>query len=324
MRYLSSLCLSQHSIPADSCVHYPYGRSVHVAGLDKVFPELILPPPPFTLHTTSTLLYRFRLLLCLYTYICEHTTMVSTDHRRKHASFSGWTVTVMSINAEGFSSVKGHLIGKICHEIDCDIRCLQETHRSLQQCRPKVPGMKLVVERPHEKYGSAIFNKRDTIIDKTSLSDKDNVEILTVSLGKLSVTSMYKLLRSTFSFPEPETFNYQQVNVIIGDFNSHSTSWDYNNSNNDGILLEEWAESHQLHLVHDAKLPPSINSCRWRRGYNPDLLFTSERISALSKKNVLDPIPHSQHRPIVIDVTAAVVPQKVPLRRRFNFRKDNW
>ena len=131
---------------------------------------------------------------------------------------------MMSINAEGFSSVKGHLIGKICHEIDCDILCLQETHRGPQQFRPKVPGMKLVVERPHEKYGSAIITKRDTMIDKTSLSDNDNVEILTVSLGKLSVTSMYKPPGSTLSFLEPETFNYQQVNVIIGDFNSHSTS----------------------------------------------------------------------------------------------------
>ena len=39
---------------------------------------------------------------------------------------------------------------------------------------------------------------------------------------------------------------------------------------------------------------------------------------------MLNPIPHSQHRPIIIDVTAAVVPQKVPLRPRFNFRKANW
>ena len=210
--------------------------------------------------------------------------MVSTDHRRKPASFSGRMVTVMSINAEGFSSVKGHLIGKNCHEIDCDILCLQETHRSLQQFCPKVPGMKLVVERPHEKYGSAIFTKRDTIIDETSLSDNDNVEILTVSLGKPSVTSMYKPPGSTFSFLEPETYNHQQVNVIMGDFNSQSTSWGYNNSNNDGILLEEWAEAHQLHLVHDTKLPPSFNSCCWRRGYKPDLVFTSERISALRRR----------------------------------------
>ena len=85
-------------------------------------------------------------------------------------------MTVMSINNEDFSSVKGHLIGKICHEIDCDILCLQETHRGPQQFRPKVPGMKLVVERPHEKYGSDIITKCDTIIDQTSLSDNDNVK----------------------------------------------------------------------------------------------------------------------------------------------------
>ena len=250
--------------------------------------------------------------------------MVPTNHRRKHASSSGRTVTVMSINIEGFSSVKGQLIGKLCSDSDCDILCLQETHRGQHQLRPKIPGMKLTVERPHEKYGSAIFTKPDTIIDRTSLTDNDDVEILSISMGNLSVTSVYKPPGTRFSFKEPKTFDYQQINVIIGDFNSHSTSWGYSKSNNDGILVEEWAEAHQLNLIHDAKLPPSFNSCRWRRGYNPDLVFTSERISALSKKNVLDPIPHSQHRPIVIDVTAAVVPQKVPLRRRFNFRKGNW
>ena len=37
----------------------------------------------------------------------------------------------------------------------------------------------------------------------------------------------------------------------------------------------------------------------------------------------MDPIPHSQHRPIIVDVAAAVVLQQVPLRRRFNFRKAN-
>ena len=216
------------------------------------------------------------------------------------------------------------LIGKLCHDNDCDILCLQETHRGQQQFRPRIPGMKLAVERPHERYGSAIFTKHDTIIDQTSLTESDNVEILSVSLGKLSVTSIYKPPGTRFSFREPETFNYQQINVVIGDFNSHSTSWGYSETNDDGILVEEWAEAHQLNLIHDAKLPPSFNSGRWRRGYNPDLAFTSERISALSKKNVLEPIPHSQHRPIVIDISAAVVPQKVPLRRRFNFRKANW
>ena len=68
----------------------------------------------------------------------------------------------------------------------------------------------------------------------------------------------------------------------------------------------------------------TIQTCRWRRGYNPDLAFTSDRITCQCKKQVLEPIPHSQNRPSTIAISAAVVPQKVPLRRRFNFQKANW
>ena len=142
--------------------------------------------------------------------------------------------------------------------------------------------------------------------------------------GKLAVTSAYKPPGSAIAYKEPETFSYEHVNVIIGDFNSHSTSWGYQASNEDGNLLEEWAEVHHLDLIHDAKLPPSFNSCRWRRGYNPYLAFSSDRIKCQCKKQVLEPIPHSQHRPIANAISDVVVPQKGPLRRRFNFQKANW
>ena len=132
--------------------------------------------------------------------------------------------------------------------------------------------------------------KSDVTIDKTSMTESDNIEILTANLGKLAVTSVYKPPGSTYAFEEPETFSHEHVNVIIGDFNSHSTSWGYQASNEDGDLLEEWAEVQHLDLIHDAKLLPSFNSCRWRRGYNPDLAFTSDRITCQCKKQVLEPI----------------------------------
>eukprot|EP00057_Strongylocentrotus_purpuratus_P005102 XP_003730216.1 PREDICTED: RNA-directed DNA polymerase from mobile element jockey-like [Strongylocentrotus purpuratus] len=250
--------------------------------------------------------------------------MAPTDCRRKHASSSGRKVTVVSINTEGFSTAKQQLIGKLCKENDCVALCLQETHRGHQHIRPRIPGMKLAIERPHEKYGSAIFVRKNVIIDQTSLTEEDNIEVLAVNMGKLSVTSVYKPPGSTFAFTEPQSFDYDLVNVIIGDFNSHSTSWGCEETNEDGDLAEAWAEAHHLDLIHDAKLPHSFNSCRWKKGYNPDLSFTSERISCQTKKRVLEPIPHSQHRPIIVDITAAVVPQRVPLRRRFNFRKADW
>ena len=37
-----------------------------------------------------------------------------------------------------------------------------------------------------------------------------------------------------------------------------------------------------------------------------------------------DPIPSTQHRPIGIQVHAAVRPTSVPLKRRFNYQKAKW
>ena len=65
--------------------------------------------------------------------------------------------------------------------------------------------MKLAIERPHEKYGSAIFVRKDVIIDQTSLTEEDNIEVLAVNMGKLSVNSVYKPPGSTFAFTEPQS-----------------------------------------------------------------------------------------------------------------------
>ena len=43
----------------------------------------------------------------------------------------------------------------------------------------------------------------------------------------------------------------------------------------------------------------------------------------MCKKSVMDPIPHTQHRPICVSVQPVVVPQPTPFRRRFNFRKED-
>ena len=111
---------------------------------------------------------------------------------------------------------------------------------------------------------------------------------------------------------------------MIGDFNSHSTTWGYTNTDNEGEAVEQWADSCDFTLIHDAKLPKSFNSARWKKGYNPDLIFASESIANMCKKSVMDPIPHTQHRPICVSVQPVVVPQPTPFRRRFNFRKADW
>ena len=89
-------------------------------------------------------------------------------------------------------------------------------------------------------------------------------------------------------------------------------------------MEEQWADSCNLTLFHDAKLPKSFNSARWNKGYNPDLIFASESIANMCNKSIMDPIQHTQHRPICVSSHPVMVPQTIPFRRRFNFMKADW
>ena len=91
-----------------------------------------------------------------------------------------------------------------------------------------------------------------------------------------------------------------------------------------GRLVEQWSETNQFSLVHDAKKLKSFNSKSWQQGYNPDLAFVSYSIAHPAEKDVMDAIPKTQHRPISIKLNAAIRPRKVPFRRRYNLKKAKW
>ena len=77
---------------------------------------------------------------------------------------------------------------------------------------------------------------------------------------------------------------------------------------------------------HDATLTKSFNSKLWKMesGYKPDLIFASTSIGGMCEKKVLDPISHSQHRPICLSANPVVMAQHPVFRRRFNLKKANW
>ena len=129
---------------------------------------------------------------------------------------------------------------------------------------------------------------------------------------------MYKPPNDLFELPALGHRNLPHIVIVY--FNSHSTTWGYASTDNEGEAVEQWANSCDFTLIHDAKLPKSFNSARWKKGYNPDLIFASDSIANMCKKSVMDPIPHTQHRPICVSVQPAVVPQPTPFRRRFNLR----
>ena len=173
--------------------------------------------------------------------------------------------------------------------------------------------MTLVAERPH----------RDSLkVNSISVCEEENVELITVELPGVVVHSLYK--------PPPEPFLLPPLgqrikpHIVIGDFNSHNTLWRYTTTDSDGEAVEQWAYSNRLSLIHNAKLPKSLNNAIWKKGYNPDLIFVSSNSSDMCEKSVMDPIPRTQHRHICVTVHPVIVPQPTPFRRRINLRKAKW
>ena len=234
-------------------------------------------------------------------------------------------IRIMSINIEGLTSTKELILSSIIKNSNIDILAMQETHRSNGSRKPRIEGMKLVADRPHEKYGSAILVKENMAVLNVWKNDEDDIEILTADTGKCIVSSVYKPPNEKFEWKSHPSTDKSQARIVIGDFNSHSVNWGYAENDADGELVEKWADEQRLHLIYDAKLPASFNSGRWKRGYNPDNIFVSERIAHLCYKQVADPIPHTQHRPIICEIRAAINPilnSNPP--PRFNFKKANW
>ena len=83
----------------------------------------------------------------------SHQTMSTTSSQSLSSA-----LTVISVNIEGPSAIKASMLSDLCKEQHCHCLCLQETHRGERKARPRIPGMTLVAERPHDKYGSAIFS----------------------------------------------------------------------------------------------------------------------------------------------------------------------
>ena len=101
-------------------------------------------------------------------------------------------LTVISANIDGLTAAKASILSEMCKRECCHCMCLQETHRSTNLPRSKIAGMSLVVERPHNKYGSAILIRNDLKVNKIY----ERVQELWNSLRLLCLELLYTLCTS--------------------------------------------------------------------------------------------------------------------------------
>ena len=130
-------------------------------------------------------------------------------------------LTLISVNIKGLTDVKASMLSVMGKDKHCQCLCIQETHRSQTQASPRIPGMSLVAERPHNKYGSAVFIRDDPKVKGISICEEDDVELITIKLCSEIIQSVYKPPKKQFLLPPLQQGN--KPHVVIGDFNSHNT-----------------------------------------------------------------------------------------------------
>ena len=131
--------------------------------------------------------------------------------------FLGPALTTISENLEGFSGEKSSFY--LTKSNSCDILCLQETHRTLNNDRTTIDGMKLILKITSHVYG--MYTKPNLIIESCHLTEVNNIEIRTVELSNCTITSVYKPPSAKLCFTPPANFNNQPNQIVLGDFNSH-------------------------------------------------------------------------------------------------------
>ena len=175
-------------------------------------------------------------------------------------------LNIISFNTEGLSKPKADLLA----DTKADILCLQETHKD--SIPTKIPGMDLAIHHPSPVHGSAIYVRdKSTVLSSNDWSE-NGMEILVIETRDLTIVSVYKPPPTPFNWPNRHKLNEKNT-IVLGDFNSHNVIWGYRDNTSDGEAMEEWALANNLTLLYNAKDKPSFNSARWKKGYNPDLVF---------------------------------------------------
>ena len=90
--------------------------------------------------------------------------------------------------------------------------------------------------------------------------------------------------------------------LILGDFNSHSQSWGYDEMDHRGEEVENWQIDWNLQLLNDPDDQDTFFSRRWRTTSTPDLGFATDDIAKCTTRTVQDQLAGSDHRPVMFTV----------------------
>lgn len=210
-------------------------------------------------------------------------------------------------------------------ENSVDVIAIQETHTKDAadlNMRGNVHGYTLAGAINDEQYGVATYIRSQLKDFKVVYEDRTaDIYVLAIELAGIIIVNIYKPPGVTW--PNPPVPSFSHPVLYVGDFNSHSHMWGYENDDINGTIINNWIEINNLHLLYNAKDLGTFRSGRWQKDYCPDLCIMSDSINR-AQRRVLKSFPHSQHRPVIIQYGIEIpLVSSVPLPR-WNFQLAKW
>lgn len=241
----------------------------------------------------------------------------------------GPVIRIFQLNVESISRAKCDYLSKVLMENNIDVVVLQETHVANEEqfrTRGRITGYTALGVTYHEAYGVATYIRNNIRnAELLSQSTDEYIHRVSIKLNNITVVNVYK--PPGIPWPQNVIPVERHPAVYVGDFNSHHEFWRYSKMDDCGLKLMDWCEDNNLHLVFDAKDKGTFRSAAWGRDSNPDLCFVSSNINGNplhTTRKVLGDFPHSQHRPVIIELGATIpIIQSIP-HARWNFQKADW
>ena len=233
------------------------------------------------------------------------------------------TLKILQWNAEGLQHKKSAL-AKVLQDGKIDIACIQETHLN-ENMRCTIRGYQSFrKDRKGHKGGVIIFIKNDIAVNE-NLTDV-NLELLSIKLAKYK--TQYTIYNCycppTECLPLEDIETQDESFIVVGDFNSHSPSWGYEDLNTRGEELENWITDNNLQLLMNEDDPDTYFSRAWKTTSNPDLALMTDDLTGVSTRKVLNQLAGSDHRPILIEITESPNDNARPPPPRWNYKKAKW
>ena len=236
------------------------------------------------------------------------------------------TLNILQWNAEGVQRKKLDLAERMQKE-NIDIACVQETHLT-DNHRFQVRGYETKrFDREGRHKGGVLFLVRNSIAAlDVKISTDQQAEIhrldFTLEESNFSAYNVY--------CPSDRDLSLTHINIpdknclVVGDFNSHSERWGYEETDRRGEEVEDWEIDNHLHLINEVDDEPTFYSRRWMTTSTPDLAFATNDLYVRTTRTVLKQLGGSDHKPIKLSIDLSVQVPQAKCFPRWNYKKADW